>query len=60
MGVGSVAAGVAAGSVGDKKETVEGDASRMGKAVAKQIEDAMTTQQWIAAPQPQTQQSAAR
>jgi hypothetical protein len=59
MGVGSAAAGVAAGSVGDKKETVEGDASRIGKAVAKQIEDAMTAHQWIAAPQAQPQQNAA-
>jgi hypothetical protein len=53
MGVGSAAAGVAAGSVGDKKETVEGDASRMAKAVAKQIIDQMTAQQWIAAQQQQ-------
>jgi hypothetical protein len=60
MGVGSAAACLAAGSVGDEKETVEGDGSRIGKAVAKQIEDAMTAQQWIAAPQAQPQQNAGR
>jgi hypothetical protein len=58
MGVGSAGAGVAAGSVGDKKETVEGDASRIGNAVANQIENVMTAQQWIAAPRAQAQQSA--
>ena len=50
MGAGAAAAGAAAGSVGDKKETVEGDASRMAKAVAKQIEDLMVAQNWIPAP----------
>jgi len=52
MGVGSVAVGAAAGGAGDKKATVEADASRMAKAVAKQIEEVMVSQKWIPAPQP--------
>jgi hypothetical protein len=47
MGVGSAAGSVAGGGVGDEKETVEGDASRMAKAVAKQVETLMTAQKWI-------------
>lgn len=50
MGTGSLAVGVAVGDVGDKKGTVQADASRMAKAVAKQVEDFMTCQQWISAP----------
>jgi hypothetical protein len=48
---GSAAAGVATGGVVDKAATVEADASRMAKGVAKQIVDLMSSQQW-AAPQP--------
>lgn len=54
MGVGTAATagvGAATGSVGDKKATVEGDASRMAKAVAKQIEALMIQQKWIS-PEP--------
>jgi len=54
MGAGSAATagvGAATGSVGDKKATVEGDASRMAKAVAKQIEALMVQQKWIS-PEP--------
>ena len=47
MGAGSIAVGAAVGDVGDKKGTVQADASRMAKAVAKQIEAFMITQQWI-------------
>lgn len=53
MGVGSAAAGAATGSAGDKKATVEADASRMAKDVAKQIEQQMANQKWISFPQPQ-------
>jgi len=53
MGVGSVAVGAAAGGVGDRKASVEADTSRMAKAVAKQIEEAMTSQKWIAVQQPE-------
>jgi hypothetical protein len=62
MGVGSAGLAVATGDVGNRKETVEVDASRMAKAVAKQIEDVMTAQQWIAPPQSQqsAQQSQAK
>jgi hypothetical protein len=48
---GSAAAGVAAGGVMDKAATVEADASRMAKGVAKQIAELMSTQPW-ATPQP--------
>ncbi len=44
MGVGSAAGSVATGSVGDKRATVEADASRMAKALAKQIEELMAFQ----------------
>jgi len=50
MGVGTAAtaaASAAAHGAGDKKSTVTADASRMGKAVAKQIIKAMAAQQWI-------------
>jgi Domain of unknown function (DUF4410) len=51
MGIGSAAIGVATGSVGDKRATLEADASRMAKAVAKQIETVMATQKWLWPPQ---------
>ena len=47
MGVGSGAASAATGSHGDTRETVEADASRMAKAVAKQVEKVMASQKWI-------------
>ena len=47
MGVGSLAVGAAAGGVGDRKSTVEADASRMAKLVAKQLETFMVDQKWI-------------
>jgi Domain of unknown function (DUF4410) len=50
MGVGSLAVGAAAGGVSDKKSTVEADASRMAKLVAKQIETFMVDQKWISRP----------
>ena len=55
MGVGSLAVGAAAGGVSDRKASVEADASRMARAVAKQIEEAMNSQKWIAVQQPQSQ-----
>jgi Domain of unknown function (DUF4410) len=47
MGVGSLAVGAAAGGVSDRKSTVEADASRMAKLVAKQIQTFMVDQKWI-------------
>lgn len=49
MGV-SGASSVATSQVTDNKDTVEGDTSRMAKAVAKEIENIMAAQGWIAAP----------
>jgi hypothetical protein len=46
MGVGSLAVGAAAGGVGDRESTVEADASRMAKLVAKQLEAFMANQKW--------------
>lgn len=47
MGAGSLAVGAAAGGVGDNKATAQADGSRMGKAVAKQIEGFMIGQKWM-------------
>lgn len=51
---GSAAAGVAAGGVLDRAATVQADASRMAKGVAKQIAELMGSQPWAApqAPEP--------
>jgi len=49
-GMGSVAVGAAAGGVSDRKSTVEADASRMAKLVAKQVEAFMADQKWISNP----------
>lgn len=51
MGVNGAAAAtsVAAGSAGQGSATVEGDASRMAREVARQIEQVMVDQKWIAA-----------
>jgi hypothetical protein len=51
----SAAAGVATGGITDTAATVEADASRMAKGVAKQIADLMASQTWAspqATPQP--------
>ncbi len=48
VSAGSAAAGVAAGGVVDRAASVEADASRMAKAVAKQIADLMRSQSWAA------------
>jgi uncharacterized protein DUF4410 len=50
MGGGSLAVGAATGTITDKKATVEGDASRMAKAVAKQVKTVMIAQKWIPDP----------
>jgi hypothetical protein len=50
MGVSSLATSAAVGDATDRKATVDGDASRMAKAVAKQIAALMTAQQWIPSP----------
>lgn len=47
MAVGSLAVGAAAGGVSDRKSTVEADASRMARLVAKQLEAFMAEQKWI-------------
>jgi hypothetical protein len=47
MGVGSLAVASAAGGISDKKSTVEADAARMEKLVAKQLETFMVDQKWI-------------
>jgi hypothetical protein len=49
MGVGSAAASVAVSGATDGKASVEADAARMAKAVAKQIEDMLVAQRWTAA-----------
>ncbi len=49
----SAAAGVGAGGVLDTAATVEADASRMAKGVAKQIAELMTSQPWASAPPPE-------
>jgi hypothetical protein len=49
----SAAAGVGAGGVLDQAATVEADASRMAKTVAKQIAELMTSQPWAPAPPPE-------
>lgn len=48
MGVGSAAASVGTSSATDSKASVAGDTSRMAKAVAREIEDIMAAQEWIA------------
>jgi hypothetical protein len=46
MGVGSAVASVGVAAAADGKATVEGDASRMAKAVSKQIQAIMVAQHW--------------
>jgi hypothetical protein len=50
MGAGSIAVAAAVRDVGDKKGTVQADASRMAKAVAKEIQGFMITQKWVSPP----------
>jgi hypothetical protein len=50
VGGGSLAVGAATGTLTDKKATVEADASRMAKAVAKQVKTVMIAQKWIPDP----------
>ena len=50
MGVGSLAVGAAAGGISDRNSTVEADASRMAKLVAKQLQTFMADQKWISKP----------
>jgi len=52
VSVPSAAAGVAAGGVADTAATVEADASRMAKGVAKQIANLMASQTWASPQQP--------
>jgi hypothetical protein len=47
MGVGSAAASVGTSTAADSKASVEGDTTRMAKAVATEIEDLKVAQQWI-------------
>jgi Domain of unknown function (DUF4410) len=49
-GGGSIALSAAEGDVGDRHSTVQADASRMAKGVAKQIQELMLNQKWITAP----------
>ena len=46
----SLGVGAALSAVGDRKSTVEADASRMGKLVAKQVEGLVSEQKWVYAP----------
>jgi 3',5'-cyclic AMP phosphodiesterase CpdA len=46
----SLGVGVAEKAVGDRKSTVEADATRMGKLVAKQVEGLVSEQKWVYAP----------
>ncbi len=53
VSAGSAAAGMATGGVLDRSASVQADAARMAKSVAKQIVDLMNNQQtWSAAPSP--------
>ncbi len=60
LGVGSaatVAVGAATGDIGDRKASVEADAARMARQVAKEIVNVMIAQKWIPQPlQPQQTQ----
>jgi len=46
----SLGVGAAEKAVGDRKSTVEADATRMGKLVAKQVEGLATEQKWVYSP----------
>lgn len=56
MGVGSAAASVGVSAATDNKASVQGDTSRMAKAVGREIEDIIVAQQWIA-PMTKTKQT---
>lgn len=47
MGIGSPAVGVASSAAGDRKATVEGDTSRMAKAVAQELRKIVADEGWI-------------
>jgi len=49
MGGGSLALNAAEGDVGDRHSSVQADASRMAKGVAKQVQGFMVNQRWITA-----------
>ena len=49
VGGGSLALNAAEGDVGDRSSTVQADASRMAKGVAKQVKQFMVAQKWIPA-----------
>jgi hypothetical protein len=58
LGVGSaptVVVGAATGDIGDRKASVEADAARMARQVAKEIMNVMIARGWISPPQPQQQ-----
>ncbi len=55
MGVGALAVGATTGAAGDRKATVEADASRMAKAVAKQIQALMAAQKWVPPQEPESE-----
>jgi hypothetical protein len=52
MGGGSLALNAAEGDIGDRNSSVQADASRMAKGVAKQIQKFMVAQNWIPATPP--------
>jgi len=49
VGGGSLALNVAEGDVSDRKSSVQADAQRMAKGVAKQIQEFMVAQHWVPA-----------
>jgi hypothetical protein len=49
MGGGSLALSAAEGDVSDRRSSVQADASRMAKGVAKQVQDIMVDQKWMTA-----------
>jgi hypothetical protein len=59
MGIGSPAMSVASSAAGDRKATVEGDTSRMAKAMAKEVRKIVADEGWIPndKAQPETQPS---
>jgi hypothetical protein len=59
MGVGSLAVGTAAGGVTDKNSSVDADAARMAKGVAKVIAKLMGDRKWVPEPKPDPLQTGA-
>jgi len=60
LGGGDVAVSAVTGEVGDKKSTVQGDAARMAKVVAKEVEAVMVAQRWVPTPAPTASVTPAR